>query len=338
MTSVVETLIAFVGIMLVLALVAQSLQELIKVTFVPKSRVAVAALRGLIREAAAANGQMDTDGDDILGAVIARLQALGQKGFGKKGIRLDTLNATLLRDLIGGVSAANVSGLKALSDEAATHRLKTIAKQAGDWYQLAMGPQNDRYRRRMRALALATSAAVVIAANANAFRLFKVVRNDPTLRASLVAQSDTLRTAEAATRALQDSLQLLVADTPDTAAASPVADSLLRRLASRTAQRDSIANTQLARVTEVLGVVQRSDFGHPAWWLGILFSTFLVSLGAPFWHDALESLFAFKSKLRVTASNLARQGEGQARTDESQTDRQAHSAEVSPQGAGQTSP
>jgi hypothetical protein len=46
---------------------------------------------------------------------------------------------------------------------------------------------------------------------------------------------------------------------------------------------------------------------HPErldWWLGILLSTFLVSLGAPFWHDTLETLFGIKNRVRAEAKKV----------------------------------
>ena len=55
MASLLEVVIAFVAVMLVLALAAQSLQEVIKIMFAVKSQTAVRALRGLVLEAAKAS-------------------------------------------------------------------------------------------------------------------------------------------------------------------------------------------------------------------------------------------------------------------------------------------
>src|SRR3954467_7515362 len=56
MLSLLETLITFIGVMLVLALAAQSIQEMVKVIFALKGQAALRGLRGLINEAVQSQG------------------------------------------------------------------------------------------------------------------------------------------------------------------------------------------------------------------------------------------------------------------------------------------
>ena len=291
MESVLETLVTLVGIMLILALVAQSTQEVIKTAFAIKGRVNLRALRGLVREAAQAGGeQMPTDGDEIFSEVVKRLQALGQKGFGKKGIRLDALGAGQLSDLIAHVNPAKVSGLRALDDETAQQRLLDIGEQACRWHALAMNPTSDRYRRRMRALALVTSAGVVLSVNANIFHLVDVVRADPNLRAQTLARDSVVMASDTTVTRLTDSLAVLTAGT-DTAL-RPVISTVSQQLRTAVATRDSVASAATADLSKILG--GNWETSDPLWWLGILLSTMLVSLGAPFWHDVLGAVLRLK--------------------------------------------
>jgi hypothetical protein len=301
MASVLETLIAFVVVMLVLALAAQSLQEAIKVAWPFKRYIALNALRGLVREAAGAHQQMDTDGDDILREVVRRLQALGQKGFGKNGIRLDSLTGEQLRELIAAVDPAKVGGLQALGTSG-VDRLKEIAKQAGQWFPLAMNPTEHRYKRRMRMLAFGTSTLVVLALNADAIRLLRTVRSDPALQARLSETGGRLVQLDSLLAVVQDSIALRAQ-----AADSQVrqADSLRARRDSLRAAQDTVSRATLADLGPVFA--GRREWGDPSWWAGILFSILLVGLGAPFWHDALETLFGFKQKVRAVAAGAPSQ-------------------------------
>ena len=51
----------------------------------------------------------------------------------------------------------------------------------------------------------------------------------------------------------------------------------------------------------ILGAPGGQRWGDIMWWIGIVLSTLLVSLGAPFWHDLLESLFGLKNRIQAQA-------------------------------------
>ncbi len=295
MASLLETLITFVVAMLVLALAAQSVQELIKVAFALKGRVALKALRGLVREAAEAHQQMPNDGDDILAELIRRLQALGQKGFGKSGIRLDSLSAEQLQGLIAAVDPAKIAGLKALEDGAAKTRLAAIARQACVWFPLAMNPVDTRYRRRMRFLAFVTSALVVLGLNAGAIDLLRQTMSDPALRARMGERGERLLQLDSLIAAVVDSVAVR-AQAPDSQQRHT--ETLRTRLDSLTGVRAGVTQAGLEDLSDMLTGPAGWHVRSLEWWVGILFSTLLVSFGAPFWHDVLESLFGVKQMLR----------------------------------------
>jgi hypothetical protein len=230
MGSLLETLITFVGTVLVFALAAQSIQELLKSIFAFKGRTMQSAIEGLVREATRSKGLPAETGDAILAQITARLRVLGQGGIRRLRIRLDALPAPFLQDLIGKVDPATVPELPHDPAEASA-MLKAIGRQAKEWYPLAVAPVDERYRRRMRVLAFFTSAVVVVPFNLDATRLFTL------------------------------------AETHDT----------------------------------LLGCFTLDKLAQPRWWLGIFFSTVLVSMGAPFWDDLLESLFGLKKRVAASA-------------------------------------
>ena len=297
MTSLLEVLLTFVGSMLILALIAQSVQELIKVTFAVKGFTARRAAESLISEAARAQGLMEADGREIVEAVVQRLVQLGQGGVRPGALRLDTLTAPLLDQLVRSVDQEAVGSLRGIGETEARERLGKVATQAVAWFPLAMGPVDERYRRRMRGLALLSSAIVVLALNADAFAILRKAREDPEFRHKVQATALHLDSLAQRARAEMG---------PDTAAGPrphPAADTLSAALPRVLAQADS---------EFAFGAPGGREFGTYRWWIGILGSILLVSLGAPFWHDALEALFGLKNRIRAEAKAGGRRASAEA--------------------------
>ena len=263
MSALLEVLLSFVGVMLVLALAAQSMQELVKVVFAIKGQTTRRALEGLLTEAARAENQPQS-GPDLVDRVVERLRGLGQNGVRPGAVRLDTLTADRLTDLIMHVDPRRVAGTKTLPEDAARVTLRRIADHAEAWFPLAMEPVADRYRRRMRGLSFISSAVIVLALNADALTVVKLSRDDPSFRE---------RVGVTAKPAL---------DSLDTGALRAAADTSL-----------------------LLGTLGDRRPRDPLWWVGIVLSTLLVSLGAPFWHDLLEALFGLKNRVRAQAAKVS---------------------------------
>ncbi|NOT08892.1 MAG: hypothetical protein HOP28_11885 [Gemmatimonadales bacterium] len=306
MTTLLETLLAFVGTMLVFALAAQSVQEVLKTMFVIKGRTMLRAVEGLVREATKANRQWTIDADAIIGQVLRRVGALGQFGLRPGKIRLDALPAAQLEDLIAKVEPADIPGLPG-NREDAREILKAIAKQARDWYPIAVQPVEKRYRRRMRVLSLLASALVVVPFNLDAIRIYALAQSSPEFRAdalALVGRLDSAYVAAEPARPAADSIQ------PDSARAdsaqvtavdtTTTADSTRQ---GRTLSKEDLQQIRKVYSEDLLGRFRVENLREGRWWLGILLSIVLVSLGAPFWHDLLESLFGFKKRLAATAAS-----------------------------------
>ena len=294
MTSLLEVLLTFAATMLVLALAAQSLQDIVKFTFALKGRTKLTAMRRLVRESAIVAGLEEEDGDDIATQVVARLSNLSQRGVRKKNVRLDVLDKPQLMELVRAVDPQQVRALKPLVVEVGKQRLADVACEVEKWFELALNPVNERYRRRMRLGAIASAAVVVLAVNADAFGVLQRARTDPRFRAAAQRQATAYWTADSAARVLEDSARKL-----GTAAGAGL-DSAVRVAAAR-------------RQVLALAVVQQTDsslvLGYPKgfqpdwhWGLGILIATLLVSLGAPFWHDLLESVLGLKNRIRLQAA------------------------------------
>lgn len=294
MGSLLEIIATLVGTVLVLALAAQALQEMVKHTFAIKGWTRFQAVERLVVESARQAGLGTTDGKNIMEQVAERLRGLSQNGLRPGTVRLDVLDQQQLSQLIRSVDPARVCALKPLGQEDGRRRLGDVADETVKWFDLSLAPVADRYRRRMQLGALASALVVVLAVNADAIRLAGAVRTDPSVRSRMAAAAQASWTADSALRVLEDSALALARDSATAAAAASLGPAIQ---VART-RRDSL-------LTATLTGDQSAFLGYPAdwqfgwtWLIGIVFSTLLVSLGAPFWHDVLEAVFGLKHRMR----------------------------------------
>lgn len=161
-------------------------------------------------------------------------------------------------------------------------RLKGRIDALDSWFDTVMQGFEERYSRHMRSWAFGISLVVAVAMDANVVKLWNRLEADPQL---VTAKSELIqkRYADAAT-------------TPST---DP--KDLQTELAALQKTFDQSFGDASALGLEVLDPVE--------WWsrplaqqamsiVGWLIMAFLLSLGAPFWHDTLESLFGLKNLLR----------------------------------------
>src|SRR5205809_3213706 len=299
MASLLETLVTFMGVMLILALAAQSVQEIIKIVFAIKSQTALRGVRGVVVGAAKAGKLLESDGEAIFRSVFARLQGLGQNGVRKSAVRLDSLTAGDLGTLIESATQVLGSSLEPTGDAKSDDKLKEVAKKAQDWFTLAWEPVGDRYRRRMQGFAILSAAIVVVGLNVDAFAVLRKASADPAYRAAVTAAALHLDTLEQRSRTLKDSLAH-----GDTSAAvrQARAESLKTVTDSLNAARARAVGGQAGFVLGEPGAQRWTDIW---WWVGIIASTLLVSLGAPFWHDMLEAVFGLKNRIRAEAASIS---------------------------------
>ena len=309
MGSILEALLTFVGVILILALAAQGLQELMKAGFGLKGFTRLAALQGLVGEAVAAKGLSSETAVDIVDNVMERLRGLGQKGVRSKAVRLDHVKPDDLVDLIKLVPPSEITGLKTMSDEKGRQYLDCIAAQTKRWFPLAMEPVAPRHTRRMRGLSLLSGFIVVVSLNANAVQIFHLSQTDAEFRTTITAAVVNLNSLDSTAQQLQTELQIAAADTPsppDTAAQNARLDSLQ-------SIRDSI-ETSVESVTSgfLAGRMGPWQWTEPTWWLGIMLSTLLVGMGAPFWHDLLGSVLGIRKQLGRASEAKSSDGQAQA--------------------------
>ena len=328
--ELVETLAVVIGVVLILALATQSLQELLKVVWPVKAQVRLSLARGLLEESTLAAGLHIDDARALSREVVDRLRSLGLRGVRKGAVRVDDLTADQLVALVERVNPALIPSLHALGTRDGSERQKAKTKEIAEhvraWYPVAMSGMAARTTRRMRGFSLITSFAVVVALNVDALTLWSRVDADPKLRKELLEvvtdvrkQIDALEEAEEQGGSGEDDDGgggeddgddggddgdgddgdhgvngdgLDDGDDGDDAPDEPVDE---RTLAERQAELER--TIQEAVGSGLLAPPGDRRWNDPDWWLGIAIMTLLVSLGMPFWHETLGTLLGLRQRI-----------------------------------------
>jgi hypothetical protein len=215
--------------------------------------------------------------------------------------------------------ANNIASL-ATSFDAAFAPLIARLEQVDVWYDTVMQGFEERYTRHMKTVGIAISIGVVVVLNANFFSIYRSIKSDPVKTALIVQQGEEFLKASEQQNA--DRTGARAQSTPSPAATStasptvspapspsPVATETPVTVAE--VKQDLQRVEDLAQVYESFGItpLSREQFsnlfaGNWRWRdlnetiLGWAIMVMLLSAGAPFWQDTLESLFGFKNLLR----------------------------------------
>lgn len=187
-----------------------------------------------------------------------------------KAAAADAANAALkdaaaaVRRASAAVAAVNVKLTQLVA------RLRERVTAIESWYDTVMLGFQERYARHMRTWAFLISAVVVIVLNADVFQVYRRLATSDLSQQRVLAQYDVIKKQYEGT----NDPQSLKAD-------------LDRAFAEATESYPA------------LGIEPLDYDGFTGWTpIGWLVMAALLSLGAPFWHDTLESLFGLKNFLR----------------------------------------
>jgi hypothetical protein len=156
------------------------------------------------------------------------------------------------------------------------------------WYDPIMQGFEERYARHMKTWAFIIAAVITVLVDANLPRLYKRMATDEVSKQRVMAEAQTVqqRYVDQIAKAREDNNQ-----------------PLLHELTSR-------LNDELDEATASYPALGLELLDIEAFWnrttaleklkivMGWLLMSFLLSLGAPFWHDILQSLFGLKNFLR----------------------------------------
>lgn len=245
--------------------------------------------------------QLLTDLPRSIDLIIAKVTAERPDDEARKTV-LQALN-----DMKGAVSGLAGGIDKVISGIAHIRALKASVET---WYDTVMQSFEERYTRSMRTWTIVISAFVVILMNANIVNIYRDISSSETKRAVFLQQADKLRAPQA---------------NPSTgggggggAAGGTSAGNQAGTQSPEEFIKEGkeIVDANVTYLTAIglkgptwvanIGPVMSQSLNHPLWVLGVILKTLLgwfimtmlLSVGAPFWQDVLESLFGLKNKLR----------------------------------------
>lgn len=201
--------------------------------------------------------------------------------------------------------------------DAAIAPLRSKLNEVETWYDTVMQSFEERYTRGMKTWAIVISFLVVAYLNANVFTIYKNISTNEVLRNQLVQ----LGQERAKAREVR-------AQSSDTTKADENLDSINQELDRIQMQVSEYSSLGFQPLTWQ-GVEERFNYhlwSSDGWFsrraddfktlFGWIVMTMLLSVGAPFWQDTLESLFGVKNLLRKntgTKNVEAESGQGQPR-------------------------
>ncbi|MFY9607911.1 MAG: hypothetical protein WAU45_04755 [Blastocatellia bacterium] len=318
LNGTIDVVLGFVTIVLVLSLIIQSLQNVIKRLLRMKSRQTEQSLRLLFDYALTNDPTKYTEikyaspivsaacklvgkdepqdiGNRLLEAVKVQVREMGRKSFWGNAV-LDSISKDDLTKILKSVEGQKL-------DDKVKKAIDGKVEQVEAWYDTVMPGIAERYERGMKWMAVALSAIVVVLFNADAINIYRYVAADSAVQEQLIQYA----------KDREDERKKADKDAPPT---QPGAATLPQASAQKDVEPDdSTEQEQLKKDIEQARILyadyRRLGLAPFNWsdsfadystgWrtiLGWSVMTLLLSLGAPFWEDALESLFGLKNTLR----------------------------------------
>jgi hypothetical protein len=271
-----DTIIAMVIVLLVLSLIVQSVQSLIKKYLKLKSRSLVDSLTDLFAY---------VDSQTLVAKPPAELVEKVNEEFKKLG-RVSLIRK---RPMLDSIAKADLTKILEKVES------KKLADEVEKWFDTAMQGFEERYTRHMKSVTIAVSIVVVVLLNANFFQVYHNISTNDVMRNAILQKRDLVQ-------------QQLRTQSPEAATEAEALKAELTQLQKYLDEAPGLGIRLLrpAQISDFAGaqgvwkdVPFRNRLGHGIKVIGgFAIMVMLLSAGAPFWQDALESLFGVKNLLR----------------------------------------
>jgi hypothetical protein len=178
--------------------------------------------------------------------------------------------------------------LEALGVRGLRHEAESDLGKVEKWFDDSMDRVSGWYKRRSQYLTIVVAIAVACALNANAIRIIERLDQEPSTRAAVVSAAEHAvagGTTKEETKAEEEKKTKAEEEGKET----PPAVSEIQHAGEHFAS----ATKELTALNLPLFWSKANSLHSIAWWktgLGLLFTVIAISLGAPFWFDALGKL------------------------------------------------
>ena len=278
-----DTVIALITVILLLSLVVQSAQSIIKKWFKLKSTTIQTSLVRLF-EYVKTQDLAGIDSTSLAAQVKEQFGLLGKVSLFKNPM-MDSIAKSDLLKILGEIKTIDAAKVEALQGK------------VDQWFDTVMQGFEERYTRHMKTVALCVSIVVVIVLNANFFDIYHNISTNDSLRETVIARRG----------AIEEKLKQLNSEDPTKVTKADI-DKAVEELKKLQGETPIFGITPLTR-TDIsdffnnTGPWAAPEAGSRFWYLmkllaGWSITVMLLSVGAPFWQDTLESLFGIKNLLR----------------------------------------
>ncbi len=332
MFEILDGLIATIGVVLVLSLVVQEIQQIIKQAWSFKSKYMEQELLSMFVQVRAVDTKATFGQNPLIRSLKALAHFLVPSRSQFKKMVADPQNEVyvgildLVRARLASIGYDDLSIVETMTTPQFTALLedirdglpeetkwtfdmtfKTAIEDCRKWFDLTQRAFQDHYQRRMKIWAHVLSAVVVVVLNANLISIYEQFSSNKVLREAAVQMASRL----AATP--RDSLIAPASSKQDTLARG--SDSLVvGGIENSIARINSLVQTQSFHIIRwntadgdplslrdggaIRPMVFLADLGAAAKknWLGWILMTLLVGLGAPFWYDVLKTFMGLKNR------------------------------------------
>lgn len=321
MFEILDSMIATVTVVLVISLLVQAIQQIVKQLLNMKAKYMERELFALfahveykprlvpIKLQFQQLAKQHPHVKELVDTIARRLSGVGYNDIALlEGMRKEEF-FDIAADVFdtGDLETTDMKTLSLPEQQAVKEKIAFLQQARADverWYDATMKSFQDHYERRMKFWAFVLSAIVVVWLNANLFEIYREFSTNKVLRETAV------RLGERFASTPRDSL--IVMSTPSgEQVPTYIADSAAFALIGSHIKRiDSLVNAQSftmmrwnsptgtllpTSVATLWEAITRNFFG----WIAM---TLLVGLGAPFWYDVLRTLVGVKERLRARSS------------------------------------
>jgi len=279
-----DTVIAIVVVLLVLSLLVQSIQSLLKKLLKLKSAVVMGSLLDLFQYVGT---------QELIGHKPVEFVELVKTEFKKLGRQ--TVRGRLMMDSIAKDDLLKV--VERIAEQNSKTEGKqfdpaTVQTEVSRWFDAVMQSFDERYTRHMKTVAIITSIVVVIVLNANIFAIYRNIALNDALRAAIVSSATEIQKQgksgpEQSNGEVKPNVQQVQQFINDYKGVgfNPIRPRQVKDFISGQGAWQGVpASDRFAHGLKVM--------------LGWGIMVLLLSVGAPFWEDILESLFGVKNLLR----------------------------------------
>lgn len=323
-SAALDNVIAVVIVLLALSLVVQSVQSALKKLFKIKSlqieqslvhlfyyvldKDALSSLTSMTDKSpflrrvmrAPHPSQRDPEVRALYERVVKKFRQLGR--VSQKGtLMLDSISKEDLKKCVQDVIADQVSDTAATpgTDKLTPAVSQSMLAKVDEWYGVVMQGFDERYVRSMKTWSLIISAVVVIVLNANFFTVYRDIALSDVMRKS-VLQTQTEISKRLAEQSGDTQLQpQQVQQWYEESRQAILSNAQLYTGFGFSNIRPRQVWQWFSRTGGWENVEGWTWIKHGLFVLtGLTVMTLLLSVGAPFWQDALESLFGIKNLLR----------------------------------------